>query len=219
MAGNNSQLITSGTISTLFKSRNNLLQLLKAQGYDIDEYTGYGVNEIQTMYMNDQLDMLLTSDKNASGPSRKVYVKYHLARTFRRDNINNYIDDLFHLEQVLNKGDTLVIIMKQEVNETLINILNQIWDQDGIFIAIMTLDRLQYNILEHTFVPKHTILSDTETEEMMKRYNIMDVKQLPSISRYDPVAVAIGMRPGQVCKITRSSKTAINSTFYRYCCV
>jgi DNA-directed RNA polymerase subunit H (RpoH/RPB5) len=169
--------------------------------------------------MNDQLDMLLTSDKHASGPSRKVYVKYHLARTLRRDNINNYIDDLFHLEQVLNKGDTLVIIMKQEVNETLINILNQIWDQDGIFIAIMTLDRLQYNILEHTFVPKHTILSDTETEEMMKRYNIMDVKQLPSISRYDPVAVAIGMRPGQVCKITRSSKTAINSTFYRYCCV
>jgi DNA-directed RNA polymerase subunit H (RpoH/RPB5) len=219
MAGNNSQLITSGTISTLFKSRNNLLQLLKAQGYDIDEYTGYGVNEIQTMYMNDQLDMLLTSDKHASGPSRKVYVKYHLARTLRRDNINNYIDDLFHLEQVLNKGDTLVIIMKQEVNETLINILNQIWDQDGIFIAIMTLDRLQYNILDHTFVPKHTILSDTETEEMMKRYNIMDVKQLPSISRYDPVAVAIGMRPGQVCKITRSSKTAINSTFYRYCCV
>jgi len=219
MAGNNSQLITSGTISTLFKSRNNLLQLLKAQGYNIDEYTGYGVNEIQTMYMNDQLDMLLTSDKDASGPSRKVYVKYHLARTLRRDNINNYIDDLFHLEQVLNKGDTLVIIMKQEVNETLINILNQIWDQDGIFIAIMTLDRLQYNILEHSFVPKHTILSDTETEEMMKRYNIMDVKQLPSISRYDPVSVAIGMRPGQVCKITRSSKTAINSTFYRYCCV
>ena len=219
MSGNNSQLITSGTISTLFKSRNNLLQLLKAQGYDIEEYTGYGVNEIQTMYTNDQLDMLLTSDKHASGPSRKVYVKYHLARTLRRDNINNYIDDLFHLEQVLNKGDTLLIIMKQEVNETLINILNQIWDQDEIFIVIMTLDRLQYNILEHTFVPKHTILSETETEEMMKRYNIMDVKQLPSISRYDPVAVAIGMRPGQVCKITRSSKTAINSTFYRYCCV
>jgi len=219
MSGNNSQLITSGTISTLFKSRNNLLQLLKAQGYDIEEYTGYGVNEIQTMYTNDQLDMLLTSDKHASGPSRKVYVKYHLARTLRRDNINNYIDDLFHLEQVLNKGDTLLIIMKQEVNETLINILNQIWDQDEIFIVIMTLDRLQYNILEHTFVPKHTILSETETDEMMKRYNIMDVKQLPSISRYDPVAVAIGMRPGQVCKITRSSKTAINSTFYRYCCV
>jgi DNA-directed RNA polymerase subunit H (RpoH/RPB5) len=219
MSGNNSQLITSGTISTLFKSRNNLLQLLKAQGYDIEEYTGYGVNEVQTMYTNDQLDMLLTSDKHASGPSRKVYVKYHLARTLRRDNINNYIDDLFHLEQVLNKGDTLLIIMKQEVNETLINILNQIWEQDEIFIVIMTLDRLQYNILEHTFVPKHTILSETETEEMMKRYNIMDVKQLPSISRYDPIAVAIGMRPGQVCKITRSSKTAINSTFYRYCCV
>ena len=215
MASNVAQ-ISSGTISTLFKSRNTLLALLEKQGFDISDYTDYGVSEIQTMYTNNQLDMLLSSTKEVR-PSKKTYVKYHLAKTLRRENINNIIDDLFHLEQVLQKTDTLIIVMKQEVNDTLTHILNEIWEKEQIFIVIHTLDRLQFNILEHQYVPDHTVLSEVEQESVVKKYNITDSKQMPSISRYDPVSLAIGLRPGQVCKIIRPSKTSVNSIYYRYC--
>lgn len=208
--------VSSGTISTLFKSRNTLLDLLEKQGFDISDYTDYGVNEIQTMYTNNQLDMLLSSTKDVR-PAKKVYVKYHLAKTLRRENINNIIDDLFNLEQVLQKSDMLIIVMKQEVNDTLIHILNEIWEKEQIFIVIHTLDRLQFNILEHQYVPEHIVLSDVEKEAVEKKYNITDSKQMPSISRYDPVSLAIGLRPGQVCKIIRPSKTSVNSIYYRYC--
>lgn len=208
--------VSSGTISTLFKSRNTLLALLEKQGFDISDYTDYGVSEIQTMYTNNQLDMLLSSTKDIR-PAKKTYVKYHLAKTLRRENINNIIDDLFHLEQVLQKTDTLIIVMKQEVNDTLTHILNEIWEKEQIFIVIHTLDRLQFNILEHQYVPDHTVLSDVEKEAVVKKYNITDSKQMPSISRYDPVSLAIGLRPGQVCKIIRPSKTSVNSIYYRYC--
>jgi DNA-directed RNA polymerase subunit H (RpoH/RPB5) len=160
--------------------------------------------------------MLLSSTKEVR-PSKKTYVKYHLAKTLRRENINNIIDDLFHLEQVLQKTDTLIIVMKQEVNDTLTHILNEIWEKEQIFIVIHTLDRLQFNILEHQYVPDHTVLSDVEKEAVVKKYNITDSKQMPSISRYDPVSLAIGLRPGQVCKIIRPSKTSVNSIYYRYC--
>ena len=208
--------VSSGTISTLFKSRNTLLALLEKQGFEISDYTDYGVSEIQTMYTNNQLDMLLSSTKDIR-PAKKTYVKYHLAKTLRRENINNIIDDLFHLEQVLQKTDTLIIVMKQEVNDTLTHILNEIWEKEQIFIVIHTLDRLQFNILEHQYVPDHTVLSDVEKEAVVKKYNITDSKQMPSISRYDPVSLAIGLRPGQVCKIIRPSKTSVNSIYYRYC--
>lgn len=208
--------VSSGTISALFKSRNTLLHLLEKQGFDISDYTDYGVSEIQTMYTNNQLDMLLSSTKDMR-PAKKTYVKYHLAKTLRRENINNIIDDLFHLEQVLQKTDTLIIVMKQEVNDTLIHILNEIWEKEQIFIVIHTLDRLQFNILEHQYVPEHTVLSEVEKEAVEKKYNITNFKQMPSISRYDPVSLAIGLRPGQVCKIIRPSKTSVNSTYYRYC--
>ena len=115
---------SSGTISTVFKSRQNLLKLLSQQGYDIKDYEEFSVNETHIMYNNKQLDMMLTSQKE--GETKKVYVKYHLAKTLRRENINDYIDDLYNLEQVLTKTDTLVIVIKQEPHDTLLNILNQI---------------------------------------------------------------------------------------------
>lgn len=206
---------SSGTISTVFKSRQNLLKLLSQQGYDIKDYEEFSVNETHIMYNNKQLDMMLTSQKE--GETKKVYVKYHLAKTLRRENINDYIDDLYNLEQVLTKTDTLVIVIKQEPHDTLLNILNQIWEQDGIFIVIYNLDRLQFNILDHEYVPKHIILNVDEINEMKKRYNITKNTELPEISRYDPVAQAIGMRPGQICKIIRPSKTAITADYYRLC--
>lgn len=208
--------ISSGTVSALFKSRNILLQLLARQGMDVSNYTHYGVAEVQTMYVNNQLDMLLTTEKDVH-PAKKVYVKYYLAKTLRRENINHMIDDLFYLEQVLQPSDTLIIVMKQEVNDTVIGILNEIWEKDRIFIVIHSLDRLQFNLLEHQYVPEHVVLTDTQQEEVLKKYNITDTKQMPSISRYDPVALAIGLRPGQICKITRSSKTSVTTNFYRYC--
>ena len=51
----------------------------------------------------------------------------------------------------------------------------------------------------------------------MEKYNLMQRTQFPEISRFDPVARVIGLRPGQICKITRPSKTAIESNYYRVC--
>lgn len=207
---------SSGTISTIFKSRQILLELLNNQGYDTTDYEEFSVNEVHVMHSNKQLDMLLTTTQDKQ-PVKKVYVKYHLAKTLPRQNINDYIDDLFNLEQVLTKGDTLIIVIKQEPHEPLLNILNQIWEQDGIFINVFNIDRLQFNILKHEYVPTHIIMNENEIMEMKKRYNITNLSELPEISRYDPVAQAIGMRPGEVCKIIRPSKTAIKTNYYRLC--
>jgi len=206
----------SGTITTVFKSRGTVLKLLQQQKYDISDYEEFSVNEVHIMYNNKQLDMLLSSEETET-VKKKVYVKYHLAKTLPRQNINDYIDDLYNLEQVLSKGDTLIIVIKQEPNEPLLNILRQIWEQDGIFIIVYNLERLQFNLLEHSYVPKHVIMNEAEIIEMKKKYNIKDDIEIPEISRFDPVAVAIGMRPGDVCKIIRPSKTAITANYYRLC--
>ena len=39
----------------------------------------------------------------------------------RPANLHEMIDDLFNLEEVLKKDDTLFIIIKDEINETLTN--------------------------------------------------------------------------------------------------
>jgi len=207
---------SSGAITTLYKSRQNLLTLLREQGYDTKDYEEFSVNEVHVMSNNKQLDMLLSKSQKGD-ISQKVYVKYHLAKTLRRENINDYIDDLYNLEQVLTKTDTLVLIIRQEINEPIMNILNQIWEQEGIFITAFSIDRLQFNILEHEYVPKHILLTSDEMQNVKNKYGIKNNSELPDISRYDPVAQAIGMKPGEMCKIIRPSKTAITTEYYRIC--
>jgi DNA-directed RNA polymerase subunit H (RpoH/RPB5) len=51
----------------------------------------------------------------------------------------------------------------------------------------------------------------------MEKYNIKNKSLFPYISRFDPVARVIGLRPGQVCHIVRPSKTSIKANYYRVC--
>jgi DNA-directed RNA polymerase subunit H (RpoH/RPB5) len=60
-------------------------------------------------------------------------------------------------------------------------------------------------------------MNDEQIKEVMIRYNINDLNQFPDISRFDPVARAIGIRPGEVCHIIRPSKTSIKTNYYRIC--
>ena len=82
---------------------------------------------------------------------------------------------------------------------------------------LQNIKRLQFNILDHILVPEHRVMDNNNVEEIMRKYNITNKNQFPDISRFDPVAQIIGLRPGQVCNILRSSKTAIITNYYRVC--
>lgn len=209
----------SSLTSAVYKSRSILLEQMQSQGYDVGDYSGFSVNEVNTMKTNNQLDMILEKlDEDPTTKTKgKIYIRYYLAKALRPANLQEMIDDLFNVEEVLKKTDTLLIVVKDEVNETMINTLKHIWEQDKIFIIIQSLKRLQFNLLSHILVPPHRILSIPETIQIRTRYNIMSDGQFPDISRFDPVAQAIGIRPGQVCEIIRPSKTAISAPYYRIC--
>jgi DNA-directed RNA polymerase subunit H (RpoH/RPB5) len=172
------------------------------------------------MKQNNQLDILLEKKTEDSGNikrKRKIYIRFYLTKMIRPANIQEMIDDLFNLEEILTKDDTLFIITKDEMNETIISELKHIWEKDGIFIVIENIKRLQFNILKHALVPEHIIIDDKEVEVIMKKYNIKNKIEFPDISRFDPVARVIGLRPGDVCRIIRPSKTAITTEYYRVC--
>jgi len=215
MASQNS----SSLISSIYKSRKTILELMNAQGYDVDEYNNFSINEVNTMFNNKQSDMLLKKkvDNESTGKPDKIYIRYYLGKGLRPQNVQEMIDDLFNLEEILEKQDTLMIITKEDMNESLSILLKHIWEQDGIMIVIQSIKRLQTNILEHVLVPPHRVLSMDESNELKRKYNIENNSQFPEISRFDAVSQVIGLRPGQICEIIRPSKTAITTKYYRIC--
>lgn len=208
----------SNHIQSVYNSRKNILEHLKYQSFNVEDYDNFSINEVYTMFQNKQLDMLVERPATQETQlHKKVYVKYHLAKSLRPQNIYDYIEDLFNIEKILSKEDDLILVVRDEPNETIIKTLQQIWFSDRQFVIVWNIKYLQFNVLNHILVPKHEVLNPTQDAEFRKRYNVNDDKELPNISRFSSVAMAIGIRPGQICKITRPSKTSINTNFYRIC--
>jgi len=199
-----------GLVSNLFKSRQNLLQQLATIGYDVSEYNNFTFSEINVLHQKNQQDMLLTHPVQKS----KLYVNYYVEKALRANNIQDMVEDLFHIEQVLTPNDTLLIVSKDQPNDTLIQYLIQLYAEQNILVCVIPLPNLQFVLLDHALVPPHKKLTLEEKAELTKRYA---QESLPKISRFDPVAVMIGLRPGEVCEITRPSPTAMEGKYYRSC--
>ena len=200
------------TIKNIYKSRNILIQILQNRGYNVDDYNEFSINEVNIMVNNNQLDLLLENEDNT-----KIFVKYYLGKSLRPANIQEIVEDIFNLEEILSKKDELLIIVKDDINDSIKNMLIHIWNSQKIFITMISIKRLQYNILKHNLVPEHIILTEEEKKDDKKKYNVIEDSKFPEISRFDPVSVIIGLRPDNLCKIIRPSKTSITSDFYRLC--
>jgi len=72
------------------------------------------------------------------------------------------------------------------------------------------------DVLLHELVPKHKLLTNKETLDLLDKYQI-SVIDLPQIFEKDPVAIAIGAKEGDVIKIIRDSSTTVKTiNYYRY---
>ena len=203
----------SSFVSKIYTSRNVLLEQLADRGYDISNYNNFSVNEMHIMIQNKQCDMIVENDSG-----HKVYVKYHISKALRPNHIFETIEDLFNIEEVLNKEtDSVIFVTRQSANDTITKCIRQLYDSESILVRVYDIKRLQFNILTHSLVPQHIVLSEKEKMELIEKYNVNSESELPEISRFDPVAVAIGIRPGQVCKIIRKSSTSIQGNYYRLC--
>jgi len=72
----------------------------------------------------------------------------------------------------------------------------------------------EIDISKNELVPKHSVLSEKEKEELLKKYGIT-LKELPRILSSDPMVKKLGAKPGDVIKIERKSPTAGKSIYYR----
>jgi DNA-directed RNA polymerase subunit H (RpoH/RPB5) len=206
--------LSSNRILSIYKSRNTLIKQLESLEYEVADYAQFSINEIDAMCANDQLDMLVSREKDGA----KLYIKYCIQlKQLKKENIDQFVEDLFDIEQVLEKKDILVVVTNDAPNDTILQKLKYLYDHSGILVVVRSLQRLQFNVLEHDLVPPATILNKAEVEDLKKKYHVEDIAKFPEISRFDPQALALCLRPGDVIQIERHSNTALYYNYYRTC--
>ena len=67
----------------------------------------------------------------------------------------------------------------------------------------------------HAYVPKHEIMTKKEAEEVLQKFNCKPT-ELPLIFVNNPAIIGLGVKPGDMIKITRKSGTSGTSLYYRY---
>ena len=84
-------------------------------------------------------------------------------------------------------------------------------------IHIYHLDSLCIDITQHIKVPKHVVIRDQPTIDNILIECNSRIDQLPVILRNDPMAKILRLAPGDICKITRTTRNAGEIFYYRVC--
>ena len=88
--------------------------------------------------------------------------------------------------------------------------------EEGVRVETFVEAELLYDVMEHEFVPDHTVLREAEKIVLLRRFRLDgDSTLLPYILSSDPVARYLGLTKGQVVKIERPSTTAGKGVTYR----
>jgi DNA-directed RNA polymerase subunit H (RpoH/RPB5) len=196
-----------------------MMYYLKEMGYDCSSFEYFSMEELDILQKNDGLDFMVVKG------TEKCYVRYmtedantkNPANSVKKLNISNIIEDMFMQDGILTEKDTLVLITNDYSVDSIHKALKNIWELKHLYVVLFDLKQLQLNVLKHKLVPKHVKLNDTEKIELYKTLNVEEDSQLPEISRFDPVAKTLFLRPGEVCRITRFDKISFTNDYYRVC--
>tara|TARA_B110000114_G_C15003802_1_gene361909 strand:+ start:155 stop:757 length:603 start_codon:yes stop_codon:yes gene_type:complete len=154
-------------------------------------------------------EYILYSERN----DEKIHIFYEIHKnTFSKKDLTTLISKI---SDTIGKKDSIIIIVKEYTRDSIRNLLKNEFSQ--YYIQLFILNQLQFNILEHSFVPKHIKLTPDEKKELFQKFNISKDKQLPQISQFDPVACALFLKPGEICKIIRYDKLSLQNEYYRVC--
>ena len=96
--------------------------------------------------------------------------------------------------------------------------MDKLLQQSQSSLHIFYTKELMYNPLKHSLVPPHEKLSEAESRDIQEAYMVKHKSQMPVISRNDIVARWLGLKPGEIVRITRYNETS-GTYFYYRCCV
>lgn len=212
----------------LFKSRKVILEMLEKRGFNVDAFKNYTIFEIESMRQNNSLkntadiqplDILTGNDSN----NQKALVKYIFTSKIKVSSIASLLIELKENGD-LDEGDSFILVTKDRSvgkatgqDAIIESQLEALYNEHKVFVQMFWIDKLVTNIMEHEIVPEHEIISQTEKETLLEKFSITSYNQLPLILKTDPVAMFLGMRRGDVCKIVSPSETSGEYVSFRYC--
>jgi DNA-directed RNA polymerase subunit H (RpoH/RPB5) len=210
------------TVDILFRSRQTLLQILKAKGYNVTPFERFGPFEIETMASASKegaLRMDLERELEKEGAPTKCRVEYAIPKV--KNRLNGYLNKLLEDDEgnALVDADTEVIVITLEaIGDSFNAAALSTWNKKKLRITFFDANTIVNNPLNHVLVPKHEFFPESKHAEFLKANYIQSKYTLPIIKFHeDIIGRILGLVPGDIVKITRPSPQAGEYITYRVC--
>ena len=115
---------SSSIISSMYKSRKTLLSLMKKQGYQTEEYENFSITEVNAMYTNSQLDMLLEKKEKKT---IKMPVSIESSKYFRKSIGEVTINNIGQLKALIGSISTNQIAERSAIHGEISNLVMPIF--------------------------------------------------------------------------------------------
>jgi DNA-directed RNA polymerase subunit H (RpoH/RPB5) len=187
--------------------RGHVRDMLEARGDDVSYIEEHGDAVDPRRYYNE----IITLDTD------KTVVFFALSKAKElKDREKSAADMITKYEGRKN----YIIVLYQVPSSPILNQFqarNKDLQAQGGMLGIFYARELMYNPLRHTLVPKHEKLTADEGKAIMEMYKIRHFKNMPLISKEDVVARWLGLRSGDIVRITRTNETSGVYYYFRCC--
>jgi DNA-directed RNA polymerase I, II, and III subunit RPABC1 len=155
------------------------------------------------------LDVFVTNNKTLFEiVVNNIKIVYCLSSKVKWSELKKFFED----EEPMS---LYICIFKEKMSQNNTKMLTSL----KLNLQVFDIKQLQFNISHHVLVPKHELVNDeAEVKDIVERFSIKSKFQLPIILKTDAMAKYLGLKNGDIVRITRTSPTAGEYISYR-CCV
>jgi len=195
----------------------NLKEMLKIRGDNIDEFEEHEVDVEREDFYNDNRVIDFHTDRTAIIFALSKNLRTNIIDSLKKNKQNM---DNFVLE--FNGKYNIILIFNNDLltspSITQLSLIDKILQKKNGMLQYFHINDLLFNPLKHELVPPHRKLTTEEGKEIMSRYNIKTKLQMPLIMNMDKIAKWIGLKQGDLVEIIRYNENSGKSYYYR-CCV
>ena len=224
-----------GLVDVTTRSRETLLNMLEASGYNTQPYRKFSPKEINQMMGENQLGGALRMDlqrrEETSSPYEKCIVIYRFQRM--KQKLVSLMNELIPITQdedesekqkttdipkIDPKTTEVIIVLYEPVVEVFHTAALAQWKKNQFKIRFFEAKKIVNDPTQFAIVPKHEKISAEEVTTVMKELYLQSKAQFPIIRFHEDMQARwLGLVPGDVVKITRPSPSAGEYIVYRVC--
>jgi|688.fasta_scaffold1045129_1 DNA-directed RNA polymerase I, II, and III subunit RPABC1 len=186
---------------SVVRSFKTIIEMLEDRKIDIGDVSKDSAHELLDVFVNNNkvLFEVIIND---------VKIVYCLSAKVKWSELKKFFED--------EKPYSLYIcVAKDKMSQNNTKMLGSLKSN----LQVFDMRHLQFNISKHSLVPKHEIVRDeNEIKELIEKFTLKSKFQLPIILKIDAMSKYLGLKNGDVIKITRVSPTAGEYVVYR-CCI